>query len=1609
MGLSIKAKIKSSRVFCREAVNLGPTIPSISDMYCHAGEKSNMKTSAIVKRVSSRMARSGLLAILGLIILPTHVNSALADASVSYPANFDETTSQYDFNPCYGTQDSLGAAEGACDAAENAWVTTSGSITDQHRVVPPWTSGGGDPPTNSNPPQWTEASQYSSTNWETYGTGDYLTIVERCDNGGSLAANLDDDFGNGYPDWCLVQFVGQTLPSIPPPTPPAEPNGGPNDGPNDNVGDPINPGSGNVYVTRQDYKGSGPFPLVLARAYNSLIAGEGTSPDGLDQTLGFGWTNGFAAHLFADMTSEQYSVCTDNDTLTHSGSSNPDYGIQYVCPSFVGPNTPTAAIIWRGDGSRQVFNGQYAYGSPSSGLVPQPGTTGQLTYSGEIYTYLRNDGYSETYNSLGQLTAVKDPHGLQQTYAYNSNGQLTSITDPTSRQMVFAYYTSGRIQTVTAPSSTAATGTATITYGYDASGNLQTVTYTDSNNASYSSVITYEYNDSALPHAMTGVRDEDGNEYLAWSYNDTTGQATCSELAPSANAPSTATTCTADANGIGKVTIGYNSDGSADVTEATGLVRHLTFTSINGRYELASASAPCMSCGNKFAAITYDGNGDGYISSTTDFNGNVTNYTHDAAGRETSRTEAYGTADQRTITTTRNVMNGLPEAIYEYNASSQLMRDTLYCYNVSGSACNDSTSAGTIWTVNVVDPNRSLTRITTYTYNSQGLLLTVDGPRTDVSDVTNFAYYTATVAGSHNINDLNTITDALGHVTTVTGYEANGNPSGITDPNSIATSFTYDARARLFSRSIGGATASYTYDSAGNLTKAILPKTVAGVTYTYTYDAAHVSTSIADNLGETVVYTLDASGNRKEEDTCASALNCGPGLSGDLKVHTRSYDNQDRLQYDTGGMGQVTQYVYDSNGNPTHITDPKGNMTIKSYDALNRMYQVQDPSGTTTYNLDSLDHVVDVTDPRGLDTHYTHDAYGDVITQQSPDTGTTGYTYDPAGNRLTKTDARSQTATYTYDALNRLAQITYNSSAETVIYTYDGGFVNGIGRLTKITDPSGTTKFTNFDAWGDLLQKNTTIAGQAFGTTYTYDAPADMTEIELMPPGQTTPTAFITYKHDAVGRQSEIDSTWWNGSAWLTYPVVSAAGYEPFGRLSSLHYQNSLTETRTYDQDYRLTGISIPSFQGLGFGYDADNNINSVTDSVNVNGNSYAATYGYDAMNRLTTAPGESVSYDADGNRTQTIVNGATTTYNTATTSNRLLSLTGAQSTTFTYAADGSRSDDGTYTYNYYDSGRFENLELDSTHAVTDGYIYNGLGQRTEKIAGTFLTYYLYDEAGHLQAEYSTTSGINAVHVWMNDRPVAYYKATSWNLAPTTARYIHTDQLDTPRVTTNSSGALVSAWYSDPFGNRTATIGGPAYELRFPGQYFDEERGLNYNYMRDYDPLTGRYIESDPIGLGGGINTYAYVGGNPLRHVDPFGLDDFYFNGTTLTQFNRSGNLVGTWGADSGPWGNGAAPEGNYVVSSPISVSSMTNRNNYESYCDPSENCWFAPLTPTFPTTRSGLGVHPDGGVPGTAGCIGVTNTDTTSLENALQNNPDSTVHVYYPTPQMPWGNPAIP
>jgi RHS repeat-associated protein len=176
----------------------------------------------------------------------------------------------------------------------------------------------------------------------------------------------------------------------------------------------------------------------------------------------------------------------------------------------------------------------------------------------------------------------------------------------------------------------------------------------------------------------------------------------------------------------------------------------------------------------------------------------------------------------------------------------------------------------------------------------------------------------------------------------------------------------------------------------------------------------------------------------------------------------------------------------------------------------------------------------------------------------------------------------------------------------------------------------------------------------------------------------------------------------------------------------------------------------------------------------------------------------------------------------------------------------------------------------------TAEYTYNALGQRTTRKVGDQVTIFQYDLDGNLMAEIDAATGLPLrQHIHVNGEPVAQLTTNPAN-GEITVQYVHADHLGTPTLLTNQSGQVVSDIEATPFGETYIDYAELTYNRRFPGQYKDVETGLHYNYFREYDPSLGRYIQSDPIGLEGGINTYAYVDGNPLQNSDPKGLIKVY-------------------------------------------------------------------------------------------------------------------------------------
>jgi RHS repeat-associated protein len=320
--------------------------------------------------------------------------------------------------------------------------------------------------------------------------------------------------------------------------------------------------------------------------------------------------------------------------------------------------------------------------------------------------------------------------------------------------------------------------------------------------------------------------------------------------------------------------------------------------------------------------------------------------------------------------------------------------------------------------------------------------------------------------------------------------------------------------------------------------------------------------------------------------------------------------------------------------------------------------------------------------------------------------------------------------------------------------------------------------------------------------------------------------------------------------------------YDTSGRLVRYRLGNLLRDL-TYDAGDRITSYSH---------YDATTG--AAQPSLN-------QSFGYDENGRLTSvttwSASWSIGYDGNGNRTGVTLNGSASTYATEATSNRLSSITNPVRSFGYDAAGNTTSDSANYTSTYDASNRLQTL---TKSGVTTTYSYNALGQRVRKFGSSGASstnVFVYDLGGQLIGEYSSTGAVIKEYVWLGSTPIAMFLPNGAN--PPTAYYFHADHLNMPRVATDTSNNLRWRWLAKPFGatvpeDNPSNLGAVAQNLRFPGQYFDQESGLHYNWHRYYDPAGGgRYITSDPIGLAGGINTYTYSFNSPAMFIDPDGLD----------------------------------------------------------------------------------------------------------------------------------------
>jgi RHS repeat-associated protein len=623
------------------------------------------------------------------------------------------------------------------------------------------------------------------------------------------------------------------------------------------------------------------------------------------------------------------------------------------------------------------------------------------------------------------------------------------------------------------------------------------------------------------------------------------------------------------------------------------------------------------------------------------------------------------------------------------------------------------------------------------------------------------------------------------------------------------------------------------------------------------------------------------------------------------------------LAYAQATQNTSYSYQYDEMGNVTKVIDPLNRVSSQSFDPLGRLKQQVQPvpnagvaTPTIDYTYDLLDQPATVTDPRKLVTSYGNNGLGDAVSLTSPDTGKTTRTFDPVLRTVKVTDARGKSTIYKYDALGRLKSETYSTGTATV-FEYDGGTTgapNAVGHLTKITDESGSTVYS-YTEFGNVASKMQTVTASsrslAHTVSYTYGSGGSAT-------GKLTSMTYpsgnqVNYRYDAAGRVNMITVNPVNANGTgtntaLEYALLTNIEYAAHGPVKGWQWGNSTSASpngysRTFDLDGRIVSYNLGNPASTGsmrtLTWDAASRIKGYTHTSSGTGTNAAVldqSFEYDDLDRLTSFTGngttQAYTYDANGNRTTATFGGTTYNNTISATSNRLDATTGpVPAKTNTHDLAGNLTDDGKVIYAYSARGRMSSATIGTTKT---SYLYNGLGQRVRQVTGTLTNpsgLLVYDEAGHIIGEYNSATGkASKEFVYLGDMPVGVLEQVITGVAPnqvvaTNLYYVYVDHLATPRVITRSpDGKMVWRWDSgDPFGllppNENPTGAGVfTFNLRMPGQYFDKSTNLFYNYFRNYDPQTGRYVQSDPIGLNGGVNTYAYVGSSPLRFTDPRGL-----------------------------------------------------------------------------------------------------------------------------------------
>ncbi|HYR29461.1 MAG TPA: RHS repeat-associated core domain-containing protein, partial [Thermoanaerobaculia bacterium] len=671
--------------------------------------------------------------------------------------------------------------------------------------------------------------------------------------------------------------------------------------------------------------------------------------------------------------------------------------------------------------------------------------------------------------------------------------------------------------------------------------------------------------------------------------------------------------------------------------------------------------------------------------------------------------------------------------------------------------------------------------------------------------------------------------------------------------DSVAYTASYDSEGFLASETKSGATTWYAYGPRGELVRSW---------YAAKTDSERTETTYAYNDRYQLIRIIGPTGQRSEWSYEGNVW--------------RNADYE-RITRDDGTVATTT-FTYGDRGLAVAVTNPLNERTTTAYDDHDRPVRVTDALNGVTHYEYSGPHLTKVTDAGGKVFEYSYNALGWLEAERFPgDTPGRTYRYNRDGLLLSKTDRRNKTVSHAYDSSHRLTERLADGVKTTFTYTGPNDWT--------ISNPVSTISVRTVPGVGQIDVVSTTLGARRYDVASVFQGMGiwEIVGRDLRTYSGTTllATDSVRYTHDFTPVDPNLGQTF---SVDDVAGARSTAFMDTAGRPVRIAFATGVTQTNTFTTDGRLTATRFDAaavdqaFGGL-YGHDVlGRRIARTAAPGNRNW-----LYGYDSGGRLNSfqannmipvectgencTPGtgpriyEQYAYDAAGNRTD---RGAVMIAGT----NRYAAFNGYN---LAYDLEGnlerkwSAGFDQRFTWD-----SLGQLSSVTTNGVTVSYGYDGLGRRVSRSTGGESRYFLYDDddllletdgTGATHRVYSHWPGVDhphSVRVTSGGRSDMYYYVME---APG-----HVVGL------TDSLGAVVDSYRYKPFGEietETSVTGQP---LRYMARELDPASKLYYVRNRWYDPSLARFMSEDPIGIAGGINTYAYVGNDPVNQRDPTGL-----------------------------------------------------------------------------------------------------------------------------------------